>query len=444
MSRKLAYAFGSLGTALSFQFFINNVQFHYTVNVGVSAATLQIVWFFFGLWNALNDPLMGQLSDRTHSRLGRRIPYILFGALPLGVCFALIWSPPVAAGPVALLIYFAVLVFAFDTLWTLIVLAWTALFPEMWPDPVERASVSGWREVFSLIGVLIALGAGPILIDSLGWPMLGIIFGAVTAVSFLVSLLGSKERPREQIEEDTPSLWHSLKTSFAIPSFRWFLVANIAKEFIIVIVLAMLPFYATFALQLQDVPDGLSAADQLSAIQAIPFVLSIPAMFVWMRLTQRVGARRAWMFSSYVLIPGLLVMMVAPSFLVALIGSALLTLGLPGLLMLSNIVISDVIDEDEVIHGQRREGFFFGINGALIRLAFSVQAILVFLVFTSTGFDAQAVAQPIAAQWGLRFLLGGTPALAALVTVFALTRFPLHGDALTAMREKLGARNRHD
>ena len=69
----------------------------------------------------LNDPLMGQLSDRTHSRLGRRIPYILFGAVPLGVCFALIWSPPLAASPVALIVYFAVLVFAFDTLWTLIV-----------------------------------------------------------------------------------------------------------------------------------------------------------------------------------------------------------------------------------------------------------------------------------------------------------------------------------
>ena len=95
-------------------------------------------------------------------------------------------------------------------------------------------------------------------------------------------------------------------------------------------------------------------------------------------------------------------------------------------------------DADDVFNDMTRH------NGALIRLAFSVQAILVFVTFTATGFDAQAATQPIAAQWGLRFLLGGTPALAALVTVFALTRFPLHGEALTAMRETLGSRNSHD
>jgi glycoside/pentoside/hexuronide:cation symporter, GPH family len=431
--QKIAYSVGSLGTALSFQAFTSKIQYFYIAVLKVDPRLLGVVWFFYGIWNAINDPLMGRLSDGTHSRLGRRIPYILFGSIPLALFFLFLWIPP--RGNIVLLVgYFAVMVFAFDTLWTLVVLAWTALMPEMWPDLRDRAEVAGWREGFSVIGALAALGAAPFIIEKYGYGGMGIAFAVVTAVSFLTSILGSKEDPERHQDEESLPLMQGLRSALANRSFRWFLLANLGKEFLIIVVLAMLPFYADVVLGLKRLADG---AAKESLLLSAPFVLSIPGMVVWTKITQRIGSRRAWLYASLAMIPGFAVMFFAPDFNVALIGVSLLALGLPGLLMMHNLVISDVIDEDEVIGGQRREGFFFGMNGAIIRLAFSWQALLTGTIPTLTGYNPNLSVQPEAAVWGFRFLTAGAPILGLLVTIYALTRYPLHGTALDTMRTKM-------
>ncbi|MCC6905534.1 MAG: MFS transporter [Anaerolineae bacterium] len=434
---KIAYGFGSLGTALSYQTFNNRFQFLYLDELRVAPQVFGVIWFVYGLWNAINDPLMGQLSDNTRTSRGRRIPYILFGSLPLAVMFALLWLPPRGADTVVLLLYMVATLFIFDTLWSLIVIAWTALFPEMWPDLNERAEAAGWREVFSLIGVLLALGLSPIVIDRIGWAGMAVAFGIVTLVAFLISLLGSSEKPALHRGEATVPFLQGLKLGFANPSFRWFLVANLAKELIFLIMVAMMPFYAKYALRLTDIPGGLDKATQESVLLAVPFILSIPAMFVWTKITQGVGSRMAWIYTSLALMPGLLTLLVAPNFTVALLGMALLVLGFPGLLMLYNIVLSDVIDQDELLNGHRREGFFFGMNGAVIRLAFSGQALLTTTLLPLAGYDPALRVQPVAVTWVFRFLLAGVPILASLVTIWALSRYPLHGVALMEMRSKL-------
>jgi GPH family glycoside/pentoside/hexuronide:cation symporter len=295
--------------------------------------------------------------------------------------------------------------------------------------------------VFSLIGVLLALGAGPIVIDSLGYAGMAGIFGAVVFVSFMISLLGSKEDPANR-EEDNIPFWTGVKIAFANSSFRWFVGANIAKEFIFLITVAMVPFWAKYALQLKNIQGGMDAATQEALLLAVPFIVAIPAMAVWTRITQRYGSTRAWIYTSYAMLPGFLIMFIAPNFTMGLIGTGLLVLGLPGLLMLYNVVLSDIIDEDEMISGRRREGFYFGINGALIRLAFSVQAVLLGLVFQITGFSSDLVSQPVSAVWGIRFLMAGTPMIACAVTVWALHHYPLQGERLHEMREQLAQRRR--
>lgn len=437
--KKIAYAAGSLGTALSYQAFVNQVQFLYVDVIGLSAGLIGTVWLFYGLWNAINDPLMGQLSDNTRTRLGRRIPYIAFASLPMVIFFVLVWVPPVEVDTWLLVAYFIVVVFAFDTLWTLVVIAWTALFPEMVSNLDERAGISAWRQVFSILGLIFALALTPIIIDNLGWRTMAFAFGAVTLISFWVSLLGSHENPERHEANNKLSLMEALRASLTNKSFRWFLLANLAKEFIFNILVAMLPFYAKYVLQLQDGP-VLDAATQQSLLLGVPFILSIPAMAVWAKITQRVGSRRAWIYATLAFIPGLLVVMFSSSFAAGMIGTCLLVLGLPGQLMLSDLLIADVIDEDETIVGYRREGMFFGMNGAIIRLAFSIEGLLFAIVPSLTGYDPSLAVQPESAIWGFRFLIAGAPLLAIGVMIFALRHYPLHGERLLAVRSMIDRR----
>lgn len=435
--KKIAYAAGSLGTALSYQAFNNRIQFLYIDEIGLSASIVGIVWLFYGLWNALNDPLMGQLSDNTRTRFGRRIPYIAFASLPMAIFFVLMWLPPREADTWLLVAYFALTVFIFDTLWTLVVIAWTALFPEMVSNLDERADISAWRQVFSILGLIFALALTPIIVDSLGWRTMALAFGVVTLISFWISLLGSHEKTELHETNVRLTLVEALRASLTNRSFRWFLLANLSKEFIFNIVVAMLPFYAKYVLRLEDIPGGLDAATQEALLLGVPFLLSVPAMYAWTKITQRTGSRRAWILASLAFIPGLVIVFFASSFTVGIIGTCVLVLGLPGLLMLSDLLISDVIDEDELIVGCRREGMYFGMNGAIIRLAFSAEALLIATVLPLTGYSAALDVQPVSAVWGFRFLMAGAPIIAILVALFALSRYPLHGQQLMDVRARI-------
>lgn len=167
--QKLLYAAGSLGVALSYQVFGTYIQFFYIDILGVKASLVGIGWSVYGIWNAVNDPLAGYWSDNTKTRWGRRIPWIAGVFIPVGLFFYLLWVPPsplIKGGQIPLFVYFMAVVLIFDLLWTLVVLNWTALFPEMITDEKERASVSGWRQFFSLLGVLVGVALPPVLVGA--------------------------------------------------------------------------------------------------------------------------------------------------------------------------------------------------------------------------------------------------------------------------------------
>ena len=116
------------------------------------------------IWDAVNDPLFGLVSDRIRSRWGRRRVLLLFGAVPLGVSFAMMWLVP-PWGPLALTVYYTLAFILFDTIFTAVHVGYNALTPEMTPDYDERSSLNGYRMVFSIAGTLGAI----ILATVLGW-----------------------------------------------------------------------------------------------------------------------------------------------------------------------------------------------------------------------------------------------------------------------------------
>jgi Na+/melibiose symporter-like transporter len=120
----------------------------------------------YAVYNALNNPVMGYLSDRTRTRWGRRIPFILFGSIPYALFFALLFFAPFngADQPLALLAWFIVGLFLFETLATVVQTAYYALLPEMFFDYTDRTSVSVRMNIFMTIGLIIG-AALPIVID---------------------------------------------------------------------------------------------------------------------------------------------------------------------------------------------------------------------------------------------------------------------------------------
>jgi glycoside/pentoside/hexuronide:cation symporter, GPH family len=450
----ILYASGSLSVALSYQAFATYIQFLYIDRFGLRALSVGVVWSIYGLWNAINDPLAGYLSDRTRTRWGRRIPWIAGLFLPLSATFYLLWTPSegLLAGPEdVLLAYFLVIVLAFDLLWTIVVMNWTALFPEMVPGEQERATVSAWRQIFSVVGLMIGVALPPVLAgaDWSGRERMALLLATVTALFFALSLLGSRERPRPAGEPTLP-LRAALQTAFRHRDFRAFLGANLALQFILLMLVAVVPFYTKYVLRLQAPLNiagmAIDVELQNSLFLGITFLITLPALPLWAWLSRRWGAwlalRRACLFSALTLS----LFFLPRGFYDGLLAASLFGVVLAGLLMLPDLLIAALVDADELATGARREGLYFGLNGLVIRFAFTFQGLLVGLVLNATGYvnsSAEVLypAQPAAAIWGIRLLIGGVPAVAALIAYLFLGYYRLHGARLAIVKAAVAERH---
>jgi GPH family glycoside/pentoside/hexuronide:cation symporter len=190
--RKLA--FGSGDTAISlfgttidvwFLFFLLTVA-------KVPAAYAAAAIFVAKTWDWINDPLMGAISDRTQSRWGRRRVWLLFGTLPFGLAFALMWWIPPIADLRWLAAYYGLAYFLFDTGFTVIGVPFSALLPDLAATYDERTSVSAWRMAFSIAAGLLGFAAQDIAGlplfrgSAVGWLVVAVLFAAVCMGSLWV------------------------------------------------------------------------------------------------------------------------------------------------------------------------------------------------------------------------------------------------------------------
>jgi GPH family glycoside/pentoside/hexuronide:cation symporter len=300
----IRYAMGNFANTIAYQVFGNRIQFYYVDILGLNAAVAGIIWTIYGFWNAINDPLMGQISDRTRSRMGRRVPYVLFGAIPLGLSFFFLWTPP-GHSPAVLAAYFFLILFIFDGLYSLTWIAYTSLFPEIATTVRDRVNLSAAREVLAVIALLLSYILAPILADTVGYIWMGAIMGALVAIGYLVSTIGIRERPLE--EEGVVGLLQSLKNCPLqralplVPGREHGEGVHLAGPG------ATLPFWRKYALGILGPTEvfgmRMNPGDAEALLLGVPILLTAPSLLLWRPIVPRLGYRRAWILASFVFIP---------------------------------------------------------------------------------------------------------------------------------------------
>ncbi|MGE5139277.1 MAG: MFS transporter [Rudaea sp.] len=427
--QKWLYAFGNLGSCLSINAVSGSVAFFYLDVVKMSPAWLGVGMFLYALWNSINDPLAGHLSDRTHTRWGRRLPYILFGTLPMAFFFALIWMVPdgVRGNPLLLFGYFIVALFCFDGLSTIVGLNLTALFPELFPDLRDRAEICSYRQVFALLGSILGLALPPLIYTKFGWEAMGISLAIVTAVSLLISARVIREPKHYQSEEELP-IQEALRATLQNRSFLTYLTFQLMMQFALSLIIAAIPFFVKYVLH---EPETVASYLLFAA-----FGVAFPTVFIWSRLAIRISARAAMIAAISLFALMLLPFFVVSSVVATLATTALIGLGLGGLVVLPDILLADVIDEDERKTGKRREGMYFGMQGLLMRGSIVMQVIALNGMLALTGYNpnVSALEQPAMVETGLRSLFSILPAAASAIGMLALLAYPLHGERLAAIR----------
>ena len=220
---KLAYGVGDLGAAVNTAitgFFLNAFLLDVA---GLRPAAAGTIFLIVKIWDAVNDPMVGTLSDRTKSRWGRRRPWLLFGALPFGLVFLLQWLvPPLSeAGKFW---YYLMVALLLDTAHTTINAPYSALTPELTHDYDERTSLSSYRFAFSILGGVLAAFLHTIIVGlfpsvQTGYVVSAAIWAFFISGSALTTFAFTRERHFQEERPEGPSFWEGLRITFRNRAF---------------------------------------------------------------------------------------------------------------------------------------------------------------------------------------------------------------------------------
>lgn len=453
----------------------------YNMVLGVSATTVGLALMIPRIWDAFSDPIMGRISDNFASRWGRRRPFVVLGAIAMGLSFVAIWHVPEDWSESGKVAYFVVSQLVFFTAFTVFSVPFAALSYEMTPSYRERNSVMAYLAFFHKCGEFLA-----------GWMIpLAVIIGAYLASQHLplrddasadapelnaagvrgmawiigaVVLIGLGMMPGLFVNERYAQLARTQKKVGILSSVRGaagslpfvILVAVIVLNTLAGVLASSIDQYLlVYFMYDGSTSDGLVQKAILSSGYAVVGFLSIPVMT---HIANRLGKKRA-LFVVYgltvvggvakwfIFTPGRETIRVGPTDLdpVLMIDPLLCGPMWVAVKILLASMMADICDEDELKHGLRREGMFAAVFSWLEKCVISAAFFGTGLALGVSGFDVDlGASQSEATFTKMRLFLAGGPSLTALLAIAALAFYPITAATAAETRRQLDLRHQQD
>ena len=435
--RKTKWAFGLIGTASSALegTVFGSITFFYHIKMGLDPILIGYAWIIFGFWNAINDPIFGIIEERTRTKIGRRIPYIRYGAFIYGFLFILSWFPFFGDSQTALFLNLLVVLFVFDTIFTLIGLVTYSLPAEMAITAKTRANLGVYTTILGAIGVFISMGLPMFLLTgettelNPAFRPAMIIVGVVSSIIMFVGSYFLYENEYTQ-QEETLGLIDSLKACLKNKPFLIFESSNFFFTIGYTILLSGIFYYIQFVLQLADF-DAM-----------IPLLVVFLSLFIFTAvfsfLVPKYGLKKIQLFGlMFTALAFFISFFVADVLIPAYIILIFIGMGLAARVVSEQPIMGDLIDFDETQTGKRRETSYAGVNALFMKPSISIANWLYLAIFTAYGFDETLNVQSDPAKVGIMVGFFLVPSILFLIAAIMFKWYPLHGKEWESKKEEI-------
>jgi len=409
-----------------------------TDEVRLSAALAGTALLVGKIWDAVIDPFIGHLSDRTRSRWGRRRPYLLFFSIPFGVAFVFMFTNPGISSQIGKFIWAMLIYVLLCTVYSLTNIPYNALLPEMSDDYNERTSISGFKQIFAVLGTLLGAGAAlPIMglfpNRTIGYTGMAATFGLLGTLSLLATFFSVRES-KQVVAPAAEKIWESLKDVFTNRPYVLLLASWFTNSTAVAMAESMLVYYYKYIFQDE------SAVTMAMIALLIATILTFP---LWIWLSKKIGKKMAYLIGMSLTI----VTILAISFGADLLGingtlglMAVAGVGFGSHYVLPCAMAPDTIEFDYAHSGKRREGIYYSIWTFVIALGGALAGFLVGQGLDIFGYIPDAV-QSARSILGIRLLIGPVPAVLFLLGNLAIAFYPLTRKRYEEIQSQIRARN---
>jgi len=384
---KLGYGVGNMGLLAPTNASIAYLLYFYSDVVALAPLLVGVALTAPRFWDAISDPMMGVISDRTRFARGRRRPYILWGAPVLSFSFVLLWYPFAGGDPVTVFAYLLIANLLFTTAVTAVGVPYTSLGGELSVDYHERTAVFAYSQAFGMLGGLIGMAMKP-LADSIPASsgqlsfLLGSVCLAVPTCLFLWwTYLATQEAAPGEKAPERASLKEMLRANLRNRSFRNLALTMTVVNSGMMLGVQFLPFMLKYWVQLEHLLFPAYAAYTAAVYLGFP---------LWKKVGERldkknvltgafIGAGCVYALSFVMFQPGATVLMFTWAILVGLCGA--------GGILYPFSMIADIADEDELETGFRSEGIFYGAYSFIGKLSVAVGSMTGALALWLAGFE---------------------------------------------------------
>jgi len=459
LSTKLAYGAGDLGPAITANISVFFLLIFFTNVAGIPVGLAGSILLIGKVWDAVNDPIVGLLTDKTNSRRwGRRLPWLLYGAIPFGVFFFLQWIVPPFAGDRATQIsglfwYYTAIALLSQVFYTVVNLPYTAMTPELTQDYDERTSLSSFRFGFSIGGSVFSLILAQVIFASvsdrtLQYVVLAAVCTVISVLSLYWCVFGTRDRAlvfeAKRIElPQSPSITigEQLRIVFTNVPFLFVIGIYLCSWLAVQLTASIIPF---FVVNWMGLPES-NVPMVLIGVQGTALAM----LFVWTNLSKRFGKKAVYfMGMSLWIIAQIGLFSIQPNQITLLYVLAIMAgVGVSTAYLIPWSMIPDVIELDELQTGQRREGIFYAFMVFLQKLGLALGLFLVSQALEKSGFKEAVVGQslpiqPDSALQAIRFAVGPLPMLFLICGLVLAYFYPItrekHAEILLKLKQKQG------